>query len=373
MPPSAQPVAAPAGRKFPCDQCGARLDFDPSGTSLKCPYCGHSKHVYTDYTAVQERDFQAFIERGEPGPGTIPGRSEQVSCGGCGAVVLLEDHVATDKCPFCATHLESQPQAAEAMIEPESILPFAVDYRKAKDAFERWINDRWFAPSGLTQLSSLGQLNGVYVPFWSYDAMTYTRYTGQRGEERTAGVDPMHDDMSIVALAGMSHHNHRHMEWREVSGEVHHFFDDNLVCASLSIPLDKVMQLQPWDLENLVGFKPEYLSGFKTQRYAVPLRDGFDMAKILMEPTIKGMCLADIGGDVQILDTYNTKHERVTFKHALLPVWIASYRYFDKAYQIMVNARTGEVVGDRPWSVFKVGALSAFLLALAAIILFLSQ
>ena len=142
MPPSAQPVAAPAGRKFPCDQCGARLDFDPSGTSLKCPYCGHSKHVYTDYTAVQERDFQAFIERGEPGPGTIPGRSEQVSCGGCGAVVLLEDHVATDKCPFCATHLESQPQAAEAMIEPESILPFAVDYRKAKDAFERWINDR---------------------------------------------------------------------------------------------------------------------------------------------------------------------------------------------------------------------------------------
>lgn len=375
MTPAAQaaPVQAPAARKFPCDQCGARLDFDPSVTSLKCPYCGHAKTVYTDYTPVQERDYEAFLERGEPGQGTIAGRSMQVPCGGCGAVVLLEDHVVTDRCPFCATHLESKPQAAEKMIEPESILPFAIDYRKAKAAFEQWISERWFAPSRLHHLANLGQLNGVYIPFWTYDAMTYTRYTGQRGEEQVDGMDPMHNDLDVVAFLGTHHNRNRRMVWREVSGEVHHFFDDSLICASLSIPLDKVMQLQPWDLENLVGFKPEYLSGFKTQRYAVSLRDGFELSKVMMDPMIKTMCLTDIGGDVQILDHYNTKFDRVTFKHALLPVWIASYRYFDKVYQIMVNARTGEVVGDRPWSLFKVGALSLFLLALAAVILFLSQ
>jgi predicted RNA-binding Zn-ribbon protein involved in translation (DUF1610 family) len=363
---------APAKRKFPCDQCGARLDFDPTVTSLKCPYCGGTKTIYTDYTPVQERDYDHYVETGVADHRTIAGRSQQTKCGGCGAVVLLEDNVATDRCPFCATHLEA-PEPAEAMIHPESILPFAVDYRKAKEAFENWISARWFAPSGLKQLANLGRLNGIYVPFWTYDAMTYTRYHGRRGEEKTAGVDPMTDDLSVVAFMGMRNNSRRQFVWRDVSGEVHHFFDDTLICASTSIPIEQVMQLQPWDLENLVGFKADYLSGFKTQRYAVDLQQGFSLSKIMMEPTIKGLCLNDIGGDVQILDSYHIKHERVTFKHVLLPVWLASYRYYDKVYQIMVNARTGEVVGDRPWSVFKIGFLSVILLALAALILWFTQ
>ena len=60
------PVAheAPAQRKFPCEQCGARLDFDPSASSLMCPYCGHAKTIWTDYTPVQERDYEAYLETG---------------------------------------------------------------------------------------------------------------------------------------------------------------------------------------------------------------------------------------------------------------------------------------------------------------------
>src|SRR5262245_2883244 len=145
---------APAKRKFPCDQCGARLDFDPTAESLKCPYCGFSKKIYTDYTPVQERDFAHYAENARQFERTIEGRSQQTRCGGCGAVVLLEDNVATDRCPFCATHLES-PEPAEGMIRPESILPFAIDYRKAKEAFENWLSQRWFAPSGLKQLANL--------------------------------------------------------------------------------------------------------------------------------------------------------------------------------------------------------------------------
>jgi hypothetical protein len=59
----------------------------------------------------------------------------------------------------------------------------------------------------------------------------------------------------------------------------------------------------------------------------------------------------DIGGDHQQIATLNTRHLGVTFKHILLPIWIASYRYREQLYQIMVNARTGEVVGRRPFSV----------------------
>ena len=176
--------APPAGRKFPCPACGAKLDFDPSSRELKCPYCGHTEVIQPASTTVEEHDFEAYLKHHAGVDVTaIAGHSQQVRCPGCGAVVLLEDKVATDRCPYCSTHLENQPEKAEVMIPPESLLPFAVDQRQARAAFLLWIAGRWFAPSELKQLADLGQLSGVYVPFWTYDAMTYTHYTGQRGDD----------------------------------------------------------------------------------------------------------------------------------------------------------------------------------------------
>src|SRR5438270_7638372 len=113
--------APPKGRKFPCPKCGARLDFDPSARSLKCPYCGHVEEIQPETSAVQERDYEEYLNKIAGQKTTLKGRSTQVRCTGCGAVVLLEDNVATDKCPFCATHLENKPEAAEEMIAPESL------------------------------------------------------------------------------------------------------------------------------------------------------------------------------------------------------------------------------------------------------------
>jgi hypothetical protein len=73
-----------------------------------------------------------------------------------------------------------------------------------------------------------------------------------------------------------------------------------------------------------------------------------------MDGTIRNLVIQDIGGDHQVIESLKTKHVGVTFKHILLPIWIASYRYHNDLYQIMVNARTGEVVGRRPYSVWKI-------------------
>jgi DNA-directed RNA polymerase subunit RPC12/RpoP len=162
----------PAGRKFPCAKCGARLDFDPSSRELKCPYCGHCELIQPSAHQVEEQDWNAYWSRhtGEEKP--IAGRASQITCTGCGAVILLQDQVATDKCPYCATHLENQPETAKEMIPPGGLLPFAISQRQAIDAFGQWIAGRWFAPNALRQFANLGQLNGVYVPFWTYASMT---------------------------------------------------------------------------------------------------------------------------------------------------------------------------------------------------------
>jgi len=355
--------APPANRKFPCPRCGARLDFNPSARSLKCPYCNYEELIVPDHESVVERDYDSYLDK-QSHQTQIEGRSSQVRCTGCGAIVLLEDKVVTERCPFCATHLENQPEAAEAMIAPESVLPFRVDSRKAREAFNAWIASRWFAPNSLKKMANLGQLSGVYLPYWTFDSMTYSHYTGQRGDNYT--VTETYTETNAQGQTETKTRTVVKTHWYPVSGEVDHFFDDVLICASKSLPPDRIRELEPWDLTNLEAFMPEYLSGFKTERYAVGLKEGFHRARDVMADQIRRLCAQDIGGDHQIVDTVRTQHVGVTFKHILLPLWLATYRYFDKVYRIMVNARTGEVVGERPWSWWKIALV---VLAIAALVL----
>jgi hypothetical protein len=199
--------------------------------------------------------------------------------------------------------------------------------------------------------------------------MTYSQYSGQRGDDYTATETYTETDSD-----GNTQTKTRtvvHTRWTWVSGEVQHFFDDVLVCASKGMPDDLVMTLEPWDLGKLEVFRPDYLSGFKTERYAVGLTAGFERAKQLMRPTIERLVCEDIGGDHQRIDSLQTRHLGVTFKHLLLPIWLASYRYRNELYQIMVNARTGEVVGRRPYSVAKIVSLVLAIILAAGLVCFI--
>jgi predicted RNA-binding Zn-ribbon protein involved in translation (DUF1610 family) len=153
--------APPEGKLFPCVQCGAKVEFHARSRSLKCPYCGHETPIEGpgDGEEVVERDFDEYLRKVECGTGeTIAGRSSQVRCTGCGAMVLLEDRVVTENCPFCGTHLENQPESAGGMLPPESLIPFAIDLRAARGAFDQWLHSLWFAPTRLKLIALLGQL-----------------------------------------------------------------------------------------------------------------------------------------------------------------------------------------------------------------------
>ena len=357
---------APAdGRKFPCKQCGARLDFDPSERALKCPYCGHVEEIAPSKSGVVEHDYAAALAKVPVEQGTIVGRSSEVRCPGCGAQVLIEDNVETERCPFCATHLVNVPRSAAVnMICPECVLPFRIAERQAIEAFNAWIKTRWFAPNNLKELANLGQLSGIYLPFWTYDSMTYTHYTGQRGD------DYWETESYTDSQGHRQTRQVRRTRWHYVAGEVDHFFDDVLVCASKSVPVNYVDELEPWDFSHLETFRAEFLTGFKTERYVVTLADGFATAQKIMDGEIRQLCCQDIGGDHQQLSSVNTQHVGVTYKHILLPMWLAVYRYHDQTYRILVNARTGEVTGARPYSWIKITlAVIAGLIVLAVVLL----
>jgi DNA-directed RNA polymerase subunit RPC12/RpoP len=364
--------APPAGRKFPCPKCGAKLDFDPTARALACPYCGHQEAIERGHKDLQEHDLEAYLRDRDSMKTPVEGHANEVKCPACAAVVLLEDKVVTDKCPYCGTHLENQPRVAEAMIQPEGVLPFKVDQREAVDCFSRWITSLWFAPNALRKLADLGQLNGLYVPFWTFDSMTYTHYTGMRGDNYWE--TEYYTETNAQGQTETKSRQVMKTRWTPVSGEVRHFFDDVLVCASKGLPEHYRAMVMPRELKGLEEFRAEFLSGFKTERYQIGPRDGFERAREIMDHEIRQLCCRDIGGDQQQLHSVRTRHVGVTFKHILLPVWLANYRYQQQTYRVIVNGRTGEIMGDRPYSWLKITLLVlGIILAIVLAVLVFTQ
>jgi hypothetical protein len=367
-----QPLAAhaptPAGRDFSCPQCGGRLEFAPESHALKCVYCGFAEPIHPSAAHVKEQDWDAFWKSGGEVM-TLPGRSSQCTCQVCGAVVLLDDRVAADTCPYCGSHLEHRQEAAKGMIPPTGVVPFAVGKDQACAAFNRWLAGRWFTPSGLRKFADLGKLAGVYVPFWTYDSMTHTQYTGERGDDYTETETYTERDAS-----GQNVTRTRQVtktRWTRVTGRIRHFYDDVLICACRTVEEGLIRGLEPWDLPRAEDFREEFLSGFQAERYGIGLRDGFERAKAVMDGDIRHRCVQDIGGNHQRLLTVETQYTGVRFKHLLLPAWIAAYRYQNQLYQILVNGQTGKVSGRRPYSWVKIVLLILVVVAVVAAIILL--
>lgn len=343
-----KPVSAPPEHKhFPCSQCGAALKYCAGVQSLTCEYCGHVQAVPQAAEQVSELDYESYFRSDHYVEAIPDGVVAARICDGCGGQVMMAATVAADFCPFCAKHIDNPIIDATPVIKPWAVLPFKIAQPQARELFVKWVGSRWFAPNAFKRLvKKLEKLQGIYLPFWTYDAMTWSHYTGYRG-----------DDYTVTVGSGKDRRTETRTRWSYASGRIDHWFDDVVVPAAKSVPEKHLRALEPWDLGALATYAPEYLAGHRVERYQTGPREGFVTARSIMDETIRAMVKADIGGDRQRITTLNTGVGGVTFKHILLPVWVAAYQFKGKTWHILVNARTGEVQGDRPWSPWKIGCL----------------
>ncbi len=359
------PAPPPDHRQFPCSKCGAKLSFEPGTDALKCPYCGFSNPVPESTAAVEELDFRAYLAQVADEKETH--EAQRVQCGKCGAETTQPQDATAGLCPFCGANMVFTGKSSH-LIRPEGLLPFKVTQKTAFEDFRQWINKLWFAPGDLKRYAqSEGKLVGVYVPYWTYDSDTTSAYTGERGDYyyTTETYTTTENGREVTRTRQV-----RHTRWTPASGTVQNSFDDILILASKSLPRKYTEQLEPWDLENIASYADEYLSGFRAESYQISLGDGFEEAKEVMAAAIRETICRDIGGDEQRIHSCDTRYGKITFKHILLPVWLSAYRFRDKIFRILINARTGEVRGERPFSAWKIaGAVIVGLIIIAIVIL----
>ncbi len=350
-----------------CKNCAAELKFQPGTEHLVCPYCQTDNEI-TDHTiSIDEIDYEAFIRNHIQDEEKL--EIVDVKCCACGASTSFPEGVSSIECPYCNNSMVMEGGNNSTLLKPKALLPFKITEKESKLRFKKWLKGKWFLPGKLKDVQRLdNKIVGIYIPYWTFDSDTHTRYRGERGTHYTTTVQTQQMVNGKLTTVNQTVVKTR---WHSVSGNVHVNFDDSLIVACTNLGAKYIDRMEPFDLHNLVPFDEKFLSGFRTEIYQIGVEEGFKRVKVKMGHIIRGHIIQDIGGDEQRIHNTQTQFDDVSFKHILLPIWVSSFNYKNKIYRFLINGRTGETHGERPYDKWKIAItiLGGILLILLIVVL----
>ncbi len=352
--------------KKACINCGAELKYKPGTTNISCEYCGHQETITIDENGFEELELYPYLK--EMGAQRHSEEISMLHCKNCGANQHVEENYKSLHCVYCSMPLVLKDAYKEDWILPGAILPFQIDQRKSFTIFQQWVKRLWFAPNKLKKAALDPQFTkGLYLPYWTFDAQLLATYRGQRGEYyyETRRVRNANGKMVTQRV--------RKTRWYPASGSVSGFVDDTLIKASQQRSGRIPRTISRWNLKKLQPFNSDFLSGFVTEKYTIPLKEGHLMAKDVADDIAERWCRRDIGGDTQRITRMDVQLSNETFKHILLPVYVSAYRYKGKEYNFFINGENGQISGTRPYSFWKIFFVVLIVLAIIGVVVLFAK
>jgi endogenous inhibitor of DNA gyrase (YacG/DUF329 family) len=342
------------------------MDYDPATGGLKCPQCGHTQTVAAAQAAVVERDLSTALS--DAGKAHGYGREmKAVKCSACGATTQVDPAVASTMCPFCGSPQVLEQKPDPNIIQPEAVVPFQLTSDQAYQHYKKWLGKGFFRPRDVIQRSGAAQIQGVYLPFWTFDAHAESQWNAESGNYyyETERYTTTENGRRVTKTRQV-----RKVRWYPSSGRRADDYDDVLISGTTSGDQAMLKKVYPFDTTRLTPYKPEYLSGWAAEAYRIPLAEAWSQGQNSIRDQERGKCAKEVPGDTHRNLRVRTQLSETTFKHVLLPVFLANYRYNTRLYHFMVNGQTGEVQGQAPVDWVKVAIVVAIVLALLLVALF---
>lgn len=358
-----------AQTKFSCPSCGAEAHWNPAKQALICPYCGTQGpgELASDGLSIVEHDLVTALRQvGEEGRGWDAERVS-VKCQSCQAISVFDPTRVGQRCDFCGSAQLVRYEEIKAPIRPESLLPFKVSEAGVREAIRKWYGSRWFAPNRLTRAALTDTLHGVYIPYWTFDAQAAADWTAMSGYYYYE-TETYRDSKGNTRTRQV-----RHTRWVPSSGHIDHFFDDELVPASVGIDAGLLRGIEPFPTRGeLLPYDPGYLSGWVVEQYQIDLIAAARHSREVMDGKLRELCAREVPGDTHKDLEVSAHYSAQTFKHVLLPVWLLTYTFGARSFPVVVNGYTGAISGRYPksWIKITLAVLGLLLLALIAYLLF---
>lgn len=347
--------------QMPCGSCGSELTYSAEKRMLECKHCGFTQDYEKANDMIRELSLsQAASQAQHYTPASI-GR-QVVECESCRSQLMIEEKDVTVRCNFCGSDKVNKAAFSNNLIQPQGIIPFEVTKREAADKFKVWIAEGWFRPNKLKRLASLGAVQGIYLPFWTFDSDTYSDWKGEAGH---------HYYVEVERNGKMERERRTRWEWK--SGSFERKFDDVLIVAAKGVTRSVVESIYPYQLNKSVNYNPTLMVGWQAEIYTIDLPEGYQLAETDMREDIRKQASKALGGDEQRGLRVNSEFYNQTFKHLILPVFLCTYEYGGKMYQFAVNGQTGKIEGQKPISWVKVFFFVLFIAAIIGTIVYFAN
>ena len=218
-------AARPEQHRFPCPTCGADLRYAPDLDRLKCAHCGYEEAV------PEQRGADPGTRSARDRAARAAGRRRPRRSGSRNARAAARRSSSTPTCTprsaRSAPRRSSPTPACSGRSSRRRSCRSCSREEQARAAMNRWLGRLWFAPSDLKAYARAERaMQGIYAPYWTYDAETRSTYTGQRGTVYYVSrpVSVVVNGRRQTAMQQVAQ-----VRWQPAQGRVARDFDDVLV------------------------------------------------------------------------------------------------------------------------------------------------
>ena len=354
--------------EYKCPACTGPLHFVGESGKLECEYCGSAYDVaeiealYAGQEEKAEAAFQETEAKGETGElgeepawdtsalqedwGADSEGMKAYSCPSCGAELICDATTAATSCPYCGNNTIVPGQFGGTM-KPDYVIPFKLDKTAAVAALKKHYSKKFFLPRAFSSGNHLEEVQGIYVPFWLFDAGAEAdcRFHATRSHTHTDG------DYRVTVTEHFDVRRSGTMEFERIP-----------VDGSKKMPDDYMDSIEPFDYAGLKSFSTAYLPGYLADKYDVTAQESMERADRRCHNSAFDQMRRDISG-YEVVNQVggNVRLHRGKVHYVLMPVWTLRTRWKNQDYLFMMNGQTGKMVGDLPVSNGKVTAFFSVL------------
>jgi DNA-directed RNA polymerase subunit RPC12/RpoP len=277
-------------------------------------------------------------------------------CNNCGAKEIISKKDIAKECPYCGTTNIVQTDDL-AGLRPDSVVPYKITKDEAAEKAAEWIRKRKFAPKWYRRSAEPKNINGLFLPAFTFDTNTQSNYNGVLIETYFVTVN-INGKATMQARTRLI----------PIRGTLSKNFDDILVTASSVVPAHMFSKLGSFSTNNAKDYKKEFLFGFTASQYTKDGKMSWNEAKSRIDNAIRTEIIRRHGGgSVQSLYV-NTNCFATTYKYVLLPIYVGHSAYKEKVYNFYVHGGNGKVAGQAPKSGWKIFFTVSGIILVAAVI-----
>ena len=337
--------------EYKCPACGGAIEFDATSQKLKCPYCN------TKFDVSVLRELDEVLSQEKPSnyswdiqPHTHWSEEEKAGmqtfvCQSCGGEIVGDSNTAATNCPYCDNPVVVADRFS-ADLRPDLVVPFKLDKTQAMEALEKHLSNKPLLPKLFKAQNRLESIQGVYVPFWMFDADAdaNVRYRATR-------VRHWSDDK----------YNYIRTSYFTLIRDGIIGFANVPVDGSSQMPNELMESIEPFDLSQGVDFQTAYLAGYLADKFDLDAEECIARANARIRASTEAAFLETTGGYASVTpENSNIRLFNGQVRYALLPVWMITTNYQGKSYTFAMNGQTGKMVGNLPidWKRFVAYLLS---------------